>query len=86
MIAVGEMSEAAIQRLIKVAHQDLCRVEGAIVIAQRRLSSGERLAGNIRQQAVTTVKAGPEQAQVLEEALAALRAALRAGRQQGRVG
>lgn len=77
------VSEQAIQRLIYLAHQDLCRVEGSIVLAQEKLDSGERLPGNVRKKAVETVKAGPEQADVLEEAIDGLRSALRAARRAG---
>lgn len=86
LIPVGEMSEKAIQRLIYLAHRDLCRVEGSIALAQRKLDSGERLPGNIRTEAVKTIKAGPEQAAVLEGALDVLRGALRAARRKGQVG
>jgi hypothetical protein len=85
-IPVPPMTEKAIQQLIKCAHRELCRVEGSIMLAHEKLESPERLAGNARKQAVETVKTGPGQALVLEEALEALKGALRAGRRVGVVG
>lgn len=78
-------SEQAVQRLIKLAYQELCRVEGSILLAEERLEkAGGRLAGRQREQAERTIATGPKQAGVLEEALDTLRAALRAGREATR--
>lgn len=80
------MTEKQIQRLIYLAHRDLCRVEGAILLAQERLDDRDNLSGNQRKQALQTIKAGPEQSDVLEGALEALRGSLRDARRQGTVG
>jgi hypothetical protein len=74
-------SEQAVQRLIKLAYAELCRVEGSILLAEERIEkSGGRMAGRQREQAEQTIAKGPKQAGVLEEALEALRDALRTSR------
>lgn len=85
-IPVKAMTEKEIQRLIYLAHRDLCRVEGAVLLAREKLEAEGNLSGNQRKQAVMTIKAGPEQAEVLEGALAALRGSLREARSAGMVG
>lgn len=84
-------SEQQVQRLIYLAHRDLCRVEGSIVLAQEKLDNDginneKRLPGNVRKRAEETVNAGPKEATVLEDAIEALRECLRKGREAGVVG
>lgn len=75
-------SEQAVQRLIKLAYAELCRVEGSILLAEERIEKADgRMAGRQREQAENTIAKGPKQAGVLEEAIDALRAALRASRE-----
>jgi hypothetical protein len=76
-------SEQEVQRLIYLAHRDLCRIEGALVIAERRLEDRDNLAGRMRRNAVQTVESAPAQIQTINAALEALRGSLAANRNEG---
>lgn len=83
-------SEQALQRVSYLIHRDLARTLGNIQIAQERLVEAQQtrnsLPGNQRRKAVQVLATAPEQAQVLRGAQEAVQSALRAARNQGRIG
>lgn len=80
-IVVEFASEKQIQRILYLANRDLCRTVGAEVLAREKLESmqeGVKLPGRIKKNAVQTVESAPQQQEVLEGAIEALKLGLKA--------
>lgn len=78
----GELAEQQVQRLVYLASRDLCRVVGAQVLAEEKLERRDELGGRVRKQAQKTIASTPKQAEVLEEAMSALQAGLKAAQKR----
>lgn len=80
-IVVEFDNEQQVQRLLYLANRDLCRSVGAEVMAKEKLDSqqetGQRLPGRIRKNAVQTIETAPQQQEVLEGAMDALKLGLK---------
>lgn len=82
-------SEQAAQRAMYLVQRDLCRVRGAILMAEERLEVLEttgKLPGSQRRAARQTIESAPDQANVLGEAYEAFQAGLKQARDEGRIG
>lgn len=83
-IVVEFDSEQQVQRLLYLANRDLCRSVGAEVLAKEKLESmqeGAKLPGRIKKNAVQTVESAPQQQEVLEGAMDALKLGLKASKE-----
>lgn len=80
-------NEQQVQRLLYLANRDLCRSVGAEVLAKEKLESqdgGDRLPGRIRKNAVQTVESAPQQQEVLEGAMDAMKSGLKSAKAEER--
>lgn len=79
-IVVEFDNEQQVQRLLYLANRDLCRSVGAEVLAREKLEAqqeGDRLPGRIRKNAAQTVESAPQQQEVLEGAMDAMKLGLK---------
>lgn len=89
-ITVVFPSEQAAQRAMYLVQRDLCRVRGAILMAEERLAildePNGKLPGSQRRAARQTVESAPDQARALGEAYEAFQQGLREARERGDIG